>query len=74
MPIVDFNSCGGKEDCVAVCPYAVFEMRPISKEDKAKLNFKGQIKTLFFKKRLTLLILNCVMLVVFVFRLARKRR
>lgn len=38
MPIVNFNSCGGKEDCVAVCPYHVIEMQPISKEDKAKLN------------------------------------
>lgn len=51
MPIVNFNSCGGKEDCVSVCPYDVFEMQPISKEDKAKLNLNGQIKTFFFKKK-----------------------
>lgn len=51
MPIVNFNSCGGKEDCVAVCPYHVIEMQPISKEDKAKLNLKGQIKTFFFKQK-----------------------
>lgn len=24
MPLVNFNSCGAKEDCVAVCPYDVF--------------------------------------------------
>lgn len=51
MPIVDFNSCGGKEDCAIVCPYDVFEMRPISKEDKTKLNLKGQLKTFFFKHK-----------------------
>jgi NAD-dependent dihydropyrimidine dehydrogenase PreA subunit len=50
-PVVNFNNCGGKEDCVVVCPHNVFEMRPISKEDKEKLNFKGQIKTFFFKQK-----------------------
>ncbi len=51
MPIVNFNSCGGKEDCVAVCPYDVFKMLPISKDDRAKLNLKGQIKTFFFNQK-----------------------
>lgn len=50
-PIVNFNNCGGKEDCVVVCPYNVFEMRPITAEDKAKLNFKGKLKTFFFKQK-----------------------
>jgi len=51
MPVVDFNDCGGKEVCEAVCPYDVFEMRPIELEDKAKLNLKGKIKTFFKKKK-----------------------
>lgn len=51
MPIVDFNRCGGKEDCVAVCPYGVFQMQTISKDQKAILNLKGRIKTFFFKKK-----------------------
>lgn len=51
MPLVNFNSCGAKEDCVAVCPYDVFEMRPITPEDKAGLNMKGKIKTFFFKEK-----------------------
>ncbi|SHK50206.1 4Fe-4S dicluster domain-containing protein [Reichenbachiella agariperforans] len=51
MPLVDFNSCGAKEDCVAICPYDVLEMRPISLEDKAALNLKGKIKTFFFKHK-----------------------
>lgn len=51
MPIIDFNSCGAKEDCVAICPYDVLEMRLIAKEDKANLNLKGKIKTFFFKEK-----------------------
>lgn len=50
MPLVDFNDCGGKTICEAVCPYDVFEMRPIEPQDKAELNLKGKIKT-FFKKQ-----------------------
>lgn len=51
MPFVNFNDCGGQEVCEAVCPYDVFEMRPIELEDKANLNFKGKLKTFFNKKK-----------------------
>lgn len=51
MPIVNFNNCGAKEYCIAVCPYDVFEMRPIKEEHKKDLNLKGKIKTLFFKNK-----------------------
>ena len=51
MPIVNFNSCAAKRDCVEVCPFDVFEMRPITKEDKAQLNLKGKIKTFFFSNK-----------------------
>ncbi len=51
LPLVNFNNCGAKEDCVAICPYDVFEMHPIEKEDKANLNLKGKIKTFFFKNK-----------------------
>lgn len=50
-PVVNFNNCGGKEDCVVVCPYNVFEIRPITKEDNAQLNFKGKLKTFFIKQK-----------------------
>lgn len=50
-PEVNFNDCGGKEVCEAVCPFDVFEMRPIEEADKAKLNFKGKIKTFFVKEK-----------------------
>lgn len=50
-PIVNFNNCGAKEDCVAVCPYQLFEMQPIGAKDKAELNLKGRIKTFFDKRK-----------------------
>lgn len=50
-PIVDFNSCGAKADCVDVCPYDVFVMRPITDEDAKGLNLKGKLKTFFFKDK-----------------------
>lgn len=51
MPVVNFNNCGGKKDCVEVCPYNVFEMRTITHEDKENLNVKGKIKTFFFAQK-----------------------
>ncbi|WP_035846528.1 ATP-binding protein [Crocinitomix catalasitica] len=46
-PVINPNSCGGKEDCIPVCPYDVLEMRTITDEDKKDLNLKGKIKTFF---------------------------
>lgn len=46
-PIVDFNSCGGKNPCVEVCPYDVFELKPIEHADRGRLSLKGKIKTFF---------------------------
>jgi len=50
-PVVNFNNCGAKEDCVAVCPFLVFEMRYIRAEDKVTLNLKGRIKTFFDSRK-----------------------
>ena len=46
-PVVDFNRCEAQADCVRVCPYNVFEIRPISPQDKAGLSFRGRIRTFF---------------------------
>lgn len=43
-PVIDRNRCEGKEDCVQVCPYNVFEMRKLSAEDKAELRFISRVK------------------------------
>jgi 4Fe-4S ferredoxin len=46
-PVIDRNRCEGKEDCVRVCPYDVFELRVLSPEERAELSFKGRLKALF---------------------------
>ena len=43
-PVVDRNRCEAKEDCVRVCPYDVFEIRPLSREDRASLSWFGTLK------------------------------
>src|SRR5690348_2726385 len=45
-PIIDRNRCEGKEDCVQVCPYDVFEMRKLSAENKRALPFVSRVKAL----------------------------
>jgi len=44
VPVIDRNRCEGKSDCVAVCPYDVFEVRRIDAEDKRALSFFGRLK------------------------------
>ena len=46
MPIVDFNKCEAKGPCIDVCPYDVFQMQKIDKQDFSGLSFIGKIKTL----------------------------
>jgi len=43
-PVVDRNRCEGKEDCVRVCPYDVFEMRKLAPEDRAGMSFLGKLE------------------------------
>lgn len=43
-PRIDRNRCEGKEDCVRVCPYDVFEMGTLSPEDRAALSLFGRLK------------------------------
>jgi ferredoxin len=45
QPAVNRNACEGKRDCVAVCPYGVFEVREIDEADFAKLSFLGKLKS-----------------------------
>lgn len=45
FPEVNRNRCEGKEDCVAVCPYGVFEVRRIDDADFARLSFFGKLKS-----------------------------
>ena len=44
-PIVDRAKCEGKNDCVEVCPYDVFEVRRIDDRDFAELGLLGKLKS-----------------------------
>ncbi|MGO9605064.1 MAG: ferredoxin family protein [Candidatus Binataceae bacterium] len=43
-PVINRNRCEGKEDCVQVCPYGVFEMGQLSEDDKRAMPFGARIK------------------------------
>ena len=45
VPTVDRNRCEGKADCVAVCPYDVFEVRRIEDADFRTLSLLGRLKS-----------------------------
>ncbi|MGH6989921.1 MAG: 4Fe-4S dicluster domain-containing protein [Stellaceae bacterium] len=44
VPVVDRARCEGKEDCVRVCPYSVFEIGTLTAEDRSELSFFGRLK------------------------------
>jgi NAD-dependent dihydropyrimidine dehydrogenase PreA subunit len=43
-PQIDRRRCEGKQDCVRVCPYGVFEMRRVPEADRAGLGWLGRMK------------------------------
>jgi NAD-dependent dihydropyrimidine dehydrogenase PreA subunit len=44
QPVIDRNRCEGKAECVAVCPYGVFAMGTLPREDRAGLSLRGKLK------------------------------
>ncbi|HEY2485237.1 MAG TPA: ferredoxin family protein [Candidatus Binataceae bacterium] len=44
VPVIDRSRCEGKEDCVEVCPYSVFEMRQLSDRDKHAVPLGARLK------------------------------
>ncbi len=44
IPIIDRNKCEGKADCAEVCPYDVFTIGILPKEERGDLTVKGKIK------------------------------
>lgn len=36
-PLIDRRKCEGKEDCVRVCPYGVFEVKVLDEDQRAEL-------------------------------------
>jgi NAD-dependent dihydropyrimidine dehydrogenase PreA subunit len=50
-PTVNRNKCEGKSDCVAVCPFDVFEVRRMDDADFARLSIFGRLKSLAHGKQ-----------------------
>ena len=50
-PRVDRGKCEGKSDCVAVCPYDVFEVRRIDDADFRALSALGKLKSLAHRRQ-----------------------
>jgi 4Fe-4S ferredoxin len=44
IPVIDRSRCEAKGDCVAVCPYHVFEVRPLARADKVGLSLLARLK------------------------------
>lgn len=45
VPVVNRGRCEAKRDCVAACPYDVFEVRVIEAADYAQLSLLGKLKS-----------------------------
>ncbi len=44
IPRIDLNRCEAQADCIRVCPCEVFEIQPISDQEKAGLSLRGKLK------------------------------
>lgn len=44
VPVIDRNRCEGKADCVAVCPFDVFEIATVPKNERSQLSLVGRLK------------------------------
>ncbi len=44
VPVVDRDRCEAKGPCVEVCPYDVFEVRPVGPAEKATMSLVGRLK------------------------------
>ena len=43
-PVIDASRCEGKEDCLRVCPYDVFEVRKLTREENRALPLMPRLK------------------------------
>ena len=44
FPVIDRDRCEGKAECVSVCPYDVFEIRTLARNERAALSLVGRLK------------------------------
>lgn len=47
VPVIDRNRCEGKQDCVRVCPYGVFEIDKLDLETRRSLAPLARVRSLF---------------------------
>jgi len=61
VPVINRSRCEGKEDCVRVCPYDVFEMGKLTAELKSTLSFAARVKATLHRNRQAFAVLaeNC---------------
>ncbi len=45
-PVINRNKCEGKGPCIEVCPFLVFEMGVLSRQDRAALSLVGKIQAM----------------------------
>lgn len=50
-PVIDRTRCEGKDDCVRVCPYQVFEVRTLFSSERRALTLMARLKTRFHGNR-----------------------
>ena len=44
VPVIDRNRCEAKGPCVEVCPYDVFEVRPLGDAERQGMSLVGRLK------------------------------
>jgi len=44
QPVINRNRCEAQADCVRVCPFDVFEIQPLTDDDRAGLSLRGRLK------------------------------
>ncbi|HZH08690.1 MAG TPA: ferredoxin family protein [Lautropia sp.] len=43
-PVIDRERCEGKADCVRVCPFGVFRIEVLSRQQRSALTWRGRLK------------------------------
>jgi NAD-dependent dihydropyrimidine dehydrogenase PreA subunit len=51
VPVIDRERCEGKADCVTVCPYHVFEIATLSRDQWQALSVRGRVKAFFHGRK-----------------------
>ena len=50
-PAINRTRCEAKEDCVAVCPYGVFDVRVLGADERVGLSLRGRLNVLVHRGR-----------------------